>query len=221
MIDPAIIQRYSNSVAATPDNDSFLPTRQSLLSRLREWDDEKSWREFVDTYGKLVFNVARRAGLRREESEDVVQDTLLAVAKQMPGFQYDRSRGSFKSWLQTIAWRRIHDQRRKDYHDPLGKADTPAQDGTAPVELVPEPGGLEVWDDEWRRHLLSRAIVRLGGKVSARQRQLFELSVVQGWSPAKVCTALGIGLAAFYVGRHRVGRLVKKEILALRAELGD
>ncbi len=212
-------------MTSTPDNDSFLPTRQSLLSRLREWDDESSWREFVDTYGKLVFNVARRAGLRREESEDVVQDTLLAVAKQMPGFKYDRSRGSFKSWLQTIAWRRIHDQRRKDYRDPLGKVDIVPKDRTAPVELVPEPGpppgGLEVWDDEWRQHLLNRAIIRLGGKVSARQRQLFELSIVQGWSPAKVCEALGIGISAFYVGRHRVGRLVKKEIAALRSELGD
>ena len=41
-----------------PGTDSFLPTRQSLLSRLRDWQDQEGWREFFDTYWWLIYRVA-------------------------------------------------------------------------------------------------------------------------------------------------------------------
>jgi RNA polymerase sigma-70 factor (ECF subfamily) len=76
--------------------EEFIPTRQSLLSRLRNWDDRESWREFFDTYGELIYALARKAGLSNAESQDVVQETLISVAKEMPGFKYDPALGSFK-----------------------------------------------------------------------------------------------------------------------------
>jgi len=36
--------------------EEFLPTRWSLLSRLKDWDDQKSWRQFFDTYWRLIYN---------------------------------------------------------------------------------------------------------------------------------------------------------------------
>ncbi|HXJ61352.1 MAG TPA: hypothetical protein VNU68_32310, partial [Verrucomicrobiae bacterium] len=64
--------------------DPFLPTRQSLLSRLKAWDDHESWRDFFDTYWRLIYGLAIKSGLTNAEAEDVVQETLLAVAKEMP-----------------------------------------------------------------------------------------------------------------------------------------
>ena len=37
--------------------DELIPTRRSLLSRLKDWDDQDSWKEFFDTYWKLVYGV--------------------------------------------------------------------------------------------------------------------------------------------------------------------
>src|SRR2546427_181978 len=97
--------------------DPFLPTRQSLLSRLKEWDDHESWRDFFDTYGRLIFGLAVKSGLTHTEAEDVVQETLLVVAKEMPDFKYDPARGSFKGWLLEITRRRIANQvRRRQKH---------------------------------------------------------------------------------------------------------
>jgi hypothetical protein len=79
--------------------DELIPTRASLINRLKDWQDQTSWQEFFDTYWKLVYGVARKAGLTDAESQDVVQITLTAVAKHMPTFQYDRAIGSFKAWL--------------------------------------------------------------------------------------------------------------------------
>src|SRR5687767_11139741 len=92
--------------------DELIPTRQSLLSRLKDWQDRDGWKEFFDTYWRLIYTVALKAGLTQSEAEEVVQDTVVSVSKQMPAFQYDQA-GSFKGWLLQITRRRIADQFRK------------------------------------------------------------------------------------------------------------
>src|SRR5262245_13742140 len=94
-------------------SDSFTGTRLSLLTRLKNWDDSEGWREFFDTYGKPIYRFAIKSGLSDAESQDVVQETLLAVAKQMPGFRYDPSKGSFRRWLFNQTRWRIADAFRK------------------------------------------------------------------------------------------------------------
>ena len=76
---------------ASPDE--LIPTRRSLLSRLEDWDDQESWREFFNTYWKLIYGVALKAGLSDAEAQDVVQDTVVAVARKMQDFRYDPGRG--------------------------------------------------------------------------------------------------------------------------------
>src|SRR2546422_869000 len=93
--------------------DEFLPTRSSLLVRLRNWDDQEGWRGFFETDWKLIYGAATKAGLTDAEAQDVVQETMLTVAKKMPGFKYDPSIGSFKGWLLQLTHWRIIDQLRK------------------------------------------------------------------------------------------------------------
>src|SRR3974390_169637 len=93
----------------------FIPTRRSLLTRLKKWDDQASWQVFFDTYWKLIYGVALRAGLSESDAQDVVQDTVVSVARQMPQFKYNPALGSFKTWLLLIVRRRITDHLRKRY----------------------------------------------------------------------------------------------------------
>ncbi len=69
------------------------------MSRLKNRDDQESWREFFDTYWKLIHRVAHKAGLHEDEAQDVVQETILSVAKKMPAFKFDPVQGSFRGWL--------------------------------------------------------------------------------------------------------------------------
>src|SRR5262245_26498265 len=88
-------------------------TRASLLERLKNWEDKESWREFFAIYWRLIYSTATKAGLSDAEAQDVVQETIITVAKKMPGFKYDPAIGSFKSWLlHTTRWK-ITDQFRK------------------------------------------------------------------------------------------------------------
>ena len=109
----------------------FIPTRRSLLSRLKNWNDQASWQDFFDTYWKLIYSVARQSGLHDAEAQDVLQEVLLAVAKKMPAFKYDPAIGSFKSWLLLITRRRITDNMRKQAREPALQG--PASDGAGQV----------------------------------------------------------------------------------------
>jgi DNA-directed RNA polymerase specialized sigma24 family protein len=73
-------------------------TRSTLLARLRDLADGAGWQEFFDTYWQLIYSVALKAGLTAAEAEDVVQETVIVVAKKMPTFRYDPSRDSFRGW---------------------------------------------------------------------------------------------------------------------------
>ena len=77
-----------------PGTKSLLPTRQSLLSRLRDWQDDDGWREFFDTYWRLIYRVARQAGLDDATAQDVVQNTFIYLSRRMPKFRYDPARES-------------------------------------------------------------------------------------------------------------------------------
>ena len=72
-----------------------------------------AWKDFFDTYWKLIYGVAIKAGLNDAEAQEVVQETIIAVAKQMEGFKYDPKMGSFKGWLLLHTRWRIADKMRR------------------------------------------------------------------------------------------------------------
>jgi RNA polymerase sigma-70 factor (ECF subfamily) len=213
------------------------PTRASLLERLKDLGDDASWNEFARTYHELIFSVARRAGLNETEAEEVVQDTLIAVAKKMPGFTYDPAKDSFKGWLLTVTRWRVRDRlekRKRESHVLTLPADTAAQplgegrgegrlsddatSRTATVERVPDPvpGDLEaVWNEEWEKHLLQTALARIKRTVHPQQYEIYHLHVILGQPVREVTRALGVNAGQVYLARHRVGRALKQEIRRL------
>src|SRR5262245_375657 len=91
----------------------LIPTRCSLLSRLKSRQDDDSWQPSFDPYWHLIYGVPDQAGLNESEAQDVVQDTVVTVAKKLPGFKTSPEFGSFKGWLLHITRWRIADQFRK------------------------------------------------------------------------------------------------------------
>src|SRR2546428_9195266 len=92
--------------------------RRSLLLRLKNWDDQGSWRDFFETYSKIIYTVAARSGFDDTEAQDIVQETIIAVAKHIPDFNYDPAIGSFKSWLLRIPRPPIINHPRKPQSHP-------------------------------------------------------------------------------------------------------
>jgi len=67
----------------------FLAARRSLVERLADWNDRKRWQQFFDSYWKLIHRGAGQAGLTESEAQEVVQETLITVAKKIDQLKYD------------------------------------------------------------------------------------------------------------------------------------
>ncbi len=194
-------------------------TRRSLVERLKNLEDHRSWQDFFDTYWRLIYSVARRAGLTPGEAQEVVQETLITVAKKSGELRYNPALGSFKGWLlHTTRWR-IADQfrKRKAPETPLPKRAAVSR-RTATIERIPDSAGEnleEEWDEEWHRNILAAALNRLKKKIDAKQYQIFDCYVLKSWPAQKVASELRVSTAQVYLVKHRVGGLLKKEIRAL------
>jgi RNA polymerase sigma-70 factor (ECF subfamily) len=206
------------------ERDELIPTRWSLLNRLKDLADQQSWQEFFDTYWKLIYGVARKAGLSDAEAQDVVQETIISVAKKIGEFKCDPLAGSFKSWLLNLTRWRILNQLKKRMPAGVQSLVTSAarmEDGarTATVERVADPAGLDldaVWDEEWEKNLAEAAIERVKRQVKAKQFQMFELYVLQQWPVRDVARMLSVSVAQIYLAKHRIGRLIKEELKRLQ-----
>jgi RNA polymerase sigma factor (sigma-70 family) len=200
----------------------LLPTRRSLLSRLKDWEQKDAWREFFNTYWRLIYDVARKAGLDDQHAQDAVQETMISVSAEMPGFRYDPKLGSFKSWLRTLTRRRIADQLRKRYaRRELDHVDAAMTQIQEEIESTRDttPALDAVWDEQWRTHMMDAALTRVKRSVKASHYQLFELTVLKACPLAEVAKSLGISLPMAYVIRHRIGRQLKKEIDSLQRNM--
>lgn len=199
------------------------PTRRSLLTRLKNWDNQDSWREFFDTYWRLIYSFAMKSGLGDAEAQEVVQETLISVAKEFKGFKYDPARGSFKSWLLVITRRRIADQMRKRYRarevGRLNPDDTAvAEEIEARAELDTAPADLQ-WDEDWRAEIAEAALARVRARIRPEQYQIFELYVVRGQRAGLVAKAMGVSLITVYLTKHRVSALLQKEARRIERQM--
>jgi RNA polymerase sigma factor (sigma-70 family) len=208
------------SPETTVSTEEFIPTRYTLLSRLRDWEDDESWKDFFDTYSRLIYSVARKAGLTEVEAQEVVQETVISVAKHIHKFRRDRKLGSFKGWLRNITRWRIADQLRKRTHLPPAPDLSDASESALPEFLpeLPEQGSELRWEEEWHANLLRTAIDRVKPRVREEHFQIFDLQVLRRWPVSRITSTLGVSAAQVYLAKFRVAALIKKEVRALQKQ---
>jgi len=199
--------------------DPLIPTRRSLLIRLKDLDDQDSWQEFYDAYARLIYSVAIKAGLSDVEAQEALQETIIGIARNIGEFEYDRKRGTFKSWLLHTARWKINDQlRRRRQGASRSQRGRDQTARTATIERIPDPAGsaLEsIWEEEWEKQILDAAIERVKAQVKAKQYQIFDLYAIKRWPVQKVVRTLGVSISQVYLAKYRVTRLIKREIKAL------
>ena len=201
---------------------AFAKTRKSLIARLDNWEDQKTWDEFYQTYWRLIYSVAIKSGLRSDEAFDCVQETILSIAKQSKKNLYDPEQGSFKTWLMNMTRWRINDQFRKRRKDTAMLAGEWQDDRkTAVIDRVEDPNGdllSRLWNVEWKKNVAEAALARVKAAVSPKQYQIFDCYVVKQWEAKKVQEQLNVSMAQVYLAKHRVGAVLKRELAKLENE---
>jgi RNA polymerase sigma factor (sigma-70 family) len=188
-------------------SDELIPTRATLLHRLKNWQDQSSWQEFFETYWHLIYGVAIKRGLTKSEAQDVVQETMVSVAKHMPAFTYNPAIGSFKAWLLNMTRWRIADQLRKRL---------PSE---TEFESHPEPAYSDMeklWDEEWEKNLLEVASTKARRRLDPKQYLIFDYYVNKKWEPERVAKALGVTINQVYKAKQLVTEIVTQEVERLK-----
>lgn len=204
-----------------------ITTRSSLLERIKNLDDAESWREFARTYSDLIRRLALKAQLSEDETEDVLQEVLVSVARNIGTFRYDRKVSSFKRWLTMVTRSRTEDQRRKRLMRGLLYAPAPDVSDTKrtdALERIPDPrvSPLEAGEAaEWSRNVVDAALARVKRRLKDnKDYQIYYLHVLKEKPVLAVCRQLKVNRGRVYLAKHRVAGLVKKELRTLRRQQG-
>jgi RNA polymerase sigma factor (sigma-70 family) len=214
-----------------PTAGDSIPTRPSLLHRLQTGDDTQSWQEFYHTYGGLIRAFAFKAGLTDDEAEEVVQETAISVARNLPGFTYDPKVCAFKTWLLNLTTWRIKDRLRQRQRTPQARGASaapgpsaeraPSGEGTSltsTIDRVPDPVMPEFgaeWDAAYEKTLFERALEVVKDEIDLKQFQIFDLYVLREWPASEVARTLGVSVARVYLTKHRVAKRIQDELRRL------
>jgi RNA polymerase sigma-70 factor (ECF subfamily) len=189
-----------------------LHTNPTLLSKLRRAPrDQLAWQDFVARYSPLVQEWCRHWGLQRADADDVLQNVLLELSRQMSRFEYDPS-GSFRGWLKTVtyrAWCDFLERRRRD----VGSGDSVVLQLLHSVEA--RDNFLKQFEEEWDRELLAEAMQAVHRRVQAHTWEAFRLMTHENLSGPEVAARLGMKVGAVWVAKSKVQRMLLEEIRRL------
>ena len=184
-------------------------TRQSLLLRAQSGETD-AWKDLTDLYRPLILGWLNRQGVPARDLDDLSQEVLLSVVKQLPSFQHSGQRGAFRTWLRTIVCRRT-----ADYWRAQG-ADTQAQGGsgaTAALQQLADPVSElnRQWDEEHDRYVVHCLLDRVEEEFEPITLQAFRRLALDGVSGAEAAQELGLSVAAVYVAKSRVLARMRQE----------
>ena len=201
-----------------PENADLNLTRASLLQRMHDLSDQSSWQDFFDTYWKLIYGASRKAGLTDAEAQDVVQEVMIAVAKDIPTFRYDPAKGSFKAWLLIkTRWKIVGQFRKRGPIAQQGATDTQ----TDPVQQIPDPASLvtdDILEAQWQENVFAAAWARVKRKLDPQRAQVFDFYAIKGWKAEKVAETFQIPVEQVHMIKHRVKEQIEIEVQRLERE---
>ena len=196
-------------------------THATLLKRLSAGENPTAWREFCDRYGELIRGFAKRQGLQPSDCDDVVQETLLALIKSMPKFQYEPGKGKFRSYLKTIVLHVIFQRsRQKRGQVSLGEIEAAIgswSDGDfADGQVAADPETEAQWEAEWRQYHLRRAMQTIEAEFNEKDRAAFDAYAVAGQGVRETAESLELTVDQVYQAKSRIlkrlGQLVEQQV---------
>ena len=187
-------------------------TRETLLMKLKDGNDEEAWREFDKIYKGFIWSIIIKMGVPQGDQADLVQDVLLKAWKSLPSFEYNKSRGKFRSWLSLVTsntartYYRGHNKKLKLFSD---------EDSDQKIDAEIE----RICEEEWKKFVADMAWKKVSQTLSEQLKNCFEL-LSQGVEIKEVASQLDMPYNTAVVYRRRVINKIAKEIAEIELQLG-
>ena len=173
---------------------------ESILYRIAG-GDKTAVQACLSKYSGLVWSLARRMSASNEDAEDAVQEIFIDVWKNAERF--DENQSSETTFIAMIARRRLIDRLR--YAKRRISADSLE-------DIVSEPQNRA--DEQMQTSIEAKDAARALQNLRPEQRQVLQLSIVQGLSHQEISDATGIPLGTVKTHARR-GILQVREFLGM------
>lgn len=186
------------------------PTSTSLLLRARSGDDPAAWERLVAIYRPFVYGWLRRHSASHQDAEDLTQEVLTILVRELPDFSHSGRVGAFRTWLRATAANRMRSFWRAGRCRPVARGDTEFL--IMVHEIEDDSSALsKLWDREHDQHVLARIIESIESEFEPTTVQAFRRLTFDLQPAPDVAAALGLTVPAVYIAKSRVLRRIRQE----------
>jgi RNA polymerase sigma factor (sigma-70 family) len=191
---------------------SFDParTRESLLIRLRDPEDQQAWEEFDARYVPMLRGWCRQWFPR--ETEDMVQEVMLVLARRLRTFEYKPGK-LFRGYLKKVTRRLMSDLKEKEQRWPMVGGDGILDEAEATDDLEARLAS------EYDLELLEKAKHIVRARVEPRTWMAYVGTADEWRKPAEVARELGMKVGAVFQAKYIVITHLRREIENLQGPL--
>jgi len=200
-------------------------TRLTLIQKIKDPDNTIAWEDFVSVYKGMIISWATYMGCNTAMADDVFQESIISLLRNLPDFEYNPSKGRFRGYLKTLVSRRVKDsfRRKKEIYENefINEDKGQAAKFIDSVEDIHEPDESHL-DLMWITSIVSHALKNARQKVDRLTYDSFRLYAVMELPVVDVCSRLGIDReGTVYQHKSRFIKLVSKELSDLLEDWGD
>jgi RNA polymerase sigma-70 factor (ECF subfamily) len=195
-------------------------TSPSLLLRIRNAADAGAWQEFLEIYAPIVRDYCLQRRLQASDVDDIVQEVMTTVSTAIRKFDYDPTKGNFRSWLGTLAANRIRNHLAKQNNHKIQSFDNEDFLGAGlghTGQLCTDPDST--WVEVFSERIFQAACQRIRPEVSDLHWSCFEATWVRNENAADVARSLNIPVHQIYVNKSRVLKRLEAEVKMLAEEV--
>lgn len=187
----------------------MLETSLSLLDRLRQSPEDGDWSRLIEAYSPLLRAWLMRAEVQSADADDLVQEVLLVVHRELPKFEHNQRRGAFRNWLRQIVVHRL-----RNFWRSRGRLIAAGNDSQLEEQLKQlEDDGSQLsqrWDREHNMAIARKLMELIESRFTESTRLVFRRLVVDGADADSVAAETGLSLNAIFTAKSRVLRELRR-----------
>ncbi len=201
------------------DNSKVVPTRinpSSLHDSIESSDealvaavlhgDETAFEQLFERHRRFVAHTAGRFFRRREQIEEIIQETFTKVYFALPDYRGAEGR-SFPAWLRRITINTAYDELRRMQRHPESLVSELTEDETKWLDAQQHAGG---GDKDAEAGLIARDLaVKLLDRLDVDDRLVLTLLDGEGCSTAEIAKITGWSIAKVKVRAHRARKRLR------------
>lgn len=189
-------------------------TSISMLQRLQQADDPDTWNRLVALYAPLLRSWLQKYDVQATDTDDLMQEVLMAVSSDLPTFEHSGRPGAFRAWLRSMMVNRLRNFWRARGRRPLARGGSDLEHRLSQLD-DPASEMSQIWNQQHDLHVAKQLLEMTKPNFTDETWTAFSRVAIQGHRPGTVAEELGISVNAVFIAKSRVLSRLRQEAAGL------